>query len=307
MQIKLTRIGLGAVCVAACAMSQAAGINWQPNYEAALKQAKATNKILMVEFYTDWDQWGKRLNRDTFGEAESIAAASKFVPVRVNVEKEGVDLAKRYHITNYPTVLFVAKDGRDVGTIDGFEQPAEFVKHAEAFLTDYNKEPGLRQKYNANPKNLDAVAGLGTIEADRYHIAAALNKIHEAEALDPKNATGKLSDLYNAVGDHYQNASKFDSAITYFKKAADTSKVTDKKAYALLSIATCYLTMDRPSEQPSDADIAVLRPKIIDHFKKALPYIKQAKALPNLKAEDKKIADADQSEIEQTLQSLGGN
>jgi tetratricopeptide (TPR) repeat protein len=301
MQTNLMRtaVGIASICAAMSAFGQ---IKWGTNYQAAINEAKAKNKVVMVKFYTTWDQWGKRMDTDTFAKQPVIALASKLVPVQINVEKEGRELGRKFNIKNYPTILFVDSNGTDVGKIDGYEGAEEFVKHVNVFLKDHASEPGLREKYKANPKNLDAVARLGTIEANRYHVDAALKFVREAEALDPTNASDKLTDLYNAVADYYQNAAKYDPAITYFKKAGDTTKVTDKKAYAWLSIATCYMTMDQPTSQAEIDDldpsqIPAIREKIISHHKAALPYVEKTLKLKNLKAEDKKIAEDDLARI----------
>lgn len=302
MQIKLNRLVLGLL-VAGSSASAIAQIKWAPNIQAALTQAKAGDKLVMIEFYTPWDTWGKRLDNETLAKPAVVTLSKKFVSVRVNVEKEGVDLGKKYHITNYPTILFVDASQKDVGTIDGFETDAEFIKHANAFLKDAVDEPKLLAKYKANPKNLDAITGLGTIEADRYHVAAALSRLKEAEAIDPKNSTGKLSDLENAIGDHYQNASQFESAIAHFKKVGETSKVTDKKAYALLSVATCYMTMDSPPDS-SSADVRPDFKKILEHLQAALPYVQETLKLKGLKDEDLKIATDDQKTITNGISNL---
>src|SRR4051812_44159109 len=128
MQKKLMRLGVGlfSACAAVSALAQ---IRWAQNYPAALNQAKGTNKLVMVEFYTDWDVWGKRLETQTFSDKKVIALSGKVIPVRVNVEGTGRDLGKKFKITNYPTLVFVDKNGNDVGTIDGYEGPDEFVKH----------------------------------------------------------------------------------------------------------------------------------------------------------------------------------
>jgi tetratricopeptide (TPR) repeat protein len=307
MQTKVMRsaIAIASICAAMSAFGQ---IKWSSNYQAAMDQAKTSNKLVMVKFYTTWDPWGKRMDADTFEKQTVVALAAKVIPVQIDVEKEGAQLGKKYKVTNYPTILFVNKDGVDVGTIDGYEGEGEFVKHVNVFLKDHADEAGLRDKYKSNPKNLDAIAALGVIEANRYHVDAAINFLHEAEAVDPTNETDKLSDLYNAIADHYQNASKFDPAIAYFKKAGDTTKVTDKKAYAWLSIATCYMTMDRPTTaaEAENLDRESLIKNVGEHYKAAKPFVEKTLKLPNLKAEDKKIALDDLKEIDTFLKSGGG-
>src|SRR4051812_19579160 len=128
MQNKLMRFAVGLATLSAAALSFAQ-IKWVSNYQTALKEAKASNKLVMIEFYTSWDQNGQRLEAATFTEAAAQKVANKCVPVRINVEKEGKELGQKFHITNYPTVLFIDKAENPVGIIDGFETADEFVKH----------------------------------------------------------------------------------------------------------------------------------------------------------------------------------
>jgi tetratricopeptide (TPR) repeat protein len=289
MQTKLMRLTLGAAAALAASFTFA-DIKWMPSYQAAIHEAKSTNKLVMVEFYAPWDlhgisapNWCGRMEGETFKDPKSQEVAARFVPVRLNVDKDGKELKARFHVTNYPTVLFLDKNESVVGVIDGFEDVAEFTKHGNLFLKDHAEFGPAMAKYKTNPKDLDAVTRLGTIYGDRYQIAEALAKVKEAEAIDSANKTDKVSDLYNSVGDYYQNASKFEPAIKYFQKAADTSKSTDKRAYAYLSIATCLFTMD-PSEGPEPTA------KQLANAKAAIAPLQACLKLPNLKPDDKDLA-----------------
>ncbi|HVT10860.1 MAG TPA: thioredoxin fold domain-containing protein [Fimbriimonadaceae bacterium] len=305
--MKLMRILAGLAVLAAAAVATAQ-IKWVPNFQTAMKRAKATHKAVMIEFYTAWDldptyrenTPGQQLEHETFADKAAQAVANKFVPVRIDVEKEGKDLGKKYHITNYPTVLFLDNKENVIGIIDGFEPAEEFVKHGNSFLRDLADYPSTWAKYKKNKKNLAAVTRLGEIYANRYDIDQALQKLAEAEKIDPANKTGKLSDLYNNIADYYQNASKYDPAIKYFKKTAETSKVTDKLAYANLSIVACYFSKDVPSDPSAQPDAPTIK-KIRANFAAAKPYVEATLKLPHLKAEDRQIAVQDQRQIDQVL------
>ena len=47
----LAAVGLLAVAGGANA---AKAIKWSPSFEAAMKAAKSSNKLVMVDFYTEW-------------------------------------------------------------------------------------------------------------------------------------------------------------------------------------------------------------------------------------------------------------
>src|SRR4051812_32030852 len=116
MQTKLMKLAVGVVA-GLMTVSAFGQIKWAPNYQSAIMQAKGAGKLVMIEFYTTWDKNGKKLEAGTFADKKVIAAASKFVNVRVNIEKEGKELGAKYHITNYPSLLFIDGAGRDLGII----------------------------------------------------------------------------------------------------------------------------------------------------------------------------------------------
>ena len=106
-------IMVGALLVAVAGVS--AEIQWAKTYAAAQKTAKAQNKLIMVDFYTDWCSWCKKLDADTYPNAKVVAYSSKLVSVKVDAEKEGVELAKRYKVQGYPTILFLDANGELFG------------------------------------------------------------------------------------------------------------------------------------------------------------------------------------------------
>lgn len=297
MRTFFLRAGLASTIVLAASLSFAA-IPWAPTYKAALATAKQTKKLLMVECYTTWDPWGKKLESDTFSDPAVEKVIRKFVPVRMEIENKEKAFGERYHVTNYPTVLFLDPHEKVVGIIDGFEQPEDFIKHANAFLKDYADFPMAVARAAKHPKDVAAVARVGEIYATRYDIAPALVKLKQAEALDPNNRSDKITLLYNAVGDYYQNASRFTTAIPYFQKAGNTSKSTDQRAYGYLSIVSCYFSMVQNEESAPQVKLGYL--------KTSIGLCEKTLKLPKLKAEDRKIANDYLTAARRAVDSAGG-
>lgn len=96
-------------------------IHWETSLSTALAQASKENKVVLLDFYTDWCRWCLKLERDTFGN-ETVANIINrdFVAVRLNAEKEGEEEARRFAIQAYPTVLFVDASGREIKRINGY-------------------------------------------------------------------------------------------------------------------------------------------------------------------------------------------
>lgn len=112
---------------------QGAEISWVDSLSKGLEQAKAEGKPLMVDFYTDWCGWCKKLDQDTYSSANVQGLAEKFVCVKVDGDKDQADTAK-YGVRGYPTIIFLNADGKEINRNVGYSGPDEFVKIMEETL-----------------------------------------------------------------------------------------------------------------------------------------------------------------------------
>jgi len=76
------------------------------DFEAALAAADARGTQVMIEFYADWCNWCRRLEADTFSAPEVRRELQALVSLKVDAEKEGAELARRFDIDTYPTIVF---------------------------------------------------------------------------------------------------------------------------------------------------------------------------------------------------------
>ena len=98
-------------------------IAWQPSFEAALAQSKASGKPVMVDFGAKWCGACRMMEEQTYPDAAVIAASKFFVMVKVDVD-ERQDLANRYGISSLPTTAWLRSDGKPiVGAIGALEAP----------------------------------------------------------------------------------------------------------------------------------------------------------------------------------------
>lgn len=98
------------------------------SFDEALTRARSEKRILLVDVYTDWCGWCKKLDREVFGDARVSEAARGLIAVRVNAEKGGETVAQRYDVQGYPTVLFLDGSGKIVKRIDGYVDATEMLR-----------------------------------------------------------------------------------------------------------------------------------------------------------------------------------
>jgi thiol:disulfide interchange protein len=137
----MKRYGMILAMLLAGATARAADLKWEQDYDKALASAKELKKIVMVDLYTDWCGWCKKLDRDVYANPDVQAKIAKnFIPLKVNPEKsqKGAQLAQKFGLRGYPYIAFLDADGKRISSIEGYEPAANF----SSSLDDVIKKAG---------------------------------------------------------------------------------------------------------------------------------------------------------------------
>ncbi len=123
-------------------------LNWV-KYDKGLELAAKENKLVMVDFYTNWCRYCKKMDKETFAE-ETVAKylSEKFIVVKVNAEsKETVvtangslsekDLSKSFGVRGYPAYWFLKPDGEKINNIPGYVPADRFINILRYFGEGY--------------------------------------------------------------------------------------------------------------------------------------------------------------------------
>lgn len=106
-------------------------------WEQVAALAKKNGKYIFVDTYTTWCSPCRQLKNVTFKDSKAAAFFNgNFINYTVDMEKgEGVELAEKWDVTEYPTLLFFTPEGKmvmkQIGYVDG-EHLIEFGKQALA-------------------------------------------------------------------------------------------------------------------------------------------------------------------------------
>jgi len=93
-------------------------------YSIALKKAKAEHKYIFVDAYAAWCGPCRQLKNTTFKDSQAADFFNEnFVNLSVDMEKgEGVELASKWEVQEYPTLLILDAKGkvqlRSIGYLD---------------------------------------------------------------------------------------------------------------------------------------------------------------------------------------------
>jgi thiol-disulfide isomerase/thioredoxin len=120
------------------------------SFYAASQEAAHSGKILLVDFYTTWCGPCRRMDKGTWTDAEVIKLLQqKTVALRIDAEKQS-DLATRYGIGSYPSVLLIKPDGTELGRLVGYRDPKTFLADFEPALAGKPPfAPGKRSSSDA--------------------------------------------------------------------------------------------------------------------------------------------------------------
>ena len=110
-------------------------LHWSSDWDGALREAKAENKLVIVDFYAGWCIWCKKLEETTLSDRAVMAFLDEhFVPLRLDVDHKGRELSREFRVDGLPTILIVNAQGQEVGRIPGFLPPAAFLKRVQGFV-----------------------------------------------------------------------------------------------------------------------------------------------------------------------------
>ena len=108
-----------------------AGIQFKNiSFEQALKEAKASNKLIFMDAYAEWCGPCKYMTANVFTEQEVGAFYNKnFINLKVDMEKgEGPALAAKYQVRAYPTLFFIDGDGKVVKKVLGAQTTQKMIQ-----------------------------------------------------------------------------------------------------------------------------------------------------------------------------------
>ena len=122
-------------------------------FDKALAQAKKSDKVVMIDFYTTWCVPCKQLDNTTWKDDSVVKwLRQQTVALKIDAEKEP-KLASRYRVNAYPSMVFVAPDGKEKGRIIGYRDAQRFLKEANDALKGISLLEGLRKQLAADANN----------------------------------------------------------------------------------------------------------------------------------------------------------
>lgn len=165
-----------------------------------LAKAKSENKLIFLDAYAAWCGPCKMMAKQTFMDAEVAKYFNaSFVNAKIDMEKgEGPDLAEKYTVQAYPTLLFLDAEGMVVHRALGYHDAAQFIELGRAANDPAKNQRSLDQRYASGDRNPEFL---------KNYLAA------KAASSDP--SVSQIATDYLATQSDWSNADNMEIILRY--------------------------------------------------------------------------------------------
>lgn len=161
----MKKIVLVALVLMITSVSFSKDPQWK-NFNDGIAEAKKSGKKILIDVYTDWCSWCKKMDTTTYTNKKISEYLKKnYVIIKLNAEGDEkimyagqtlspAEFAKGMGVNGYPATLFMKSDGQPITLLPGYAEPDRFI-HVLSFIgenhyekkkfADYLLEKGVSQ------------------------------------------------------------------------------------------------------------------------------------------------------------------
>ncbi|MEP7146509.1 MAG: thioredoxin family protein, partial [bacterium] len=258
---------------------------------------------VMIDFITDWCKWCIETDRKVYTNANVSSYANEHqINWKIDAEKgEGPDLAKKYGVKGYPTIVFASADGNEIDRIYGYLPAEQFLQKMKDYNNGVNTFSALKKLVEDNPTDPEANYKLADKISSNGLEGDVKFYLNNTISFDPGNQKGftddakfmlaylnedpaalkqllieypgseKAKDGYISLASFYADKDDYKSADQFYNDAFAKYGKNDfdlKQSYGSLLLDRGYKTMkNEKSTKPE-------RKEAIKTLEKSLEYVK---------------------------------
>ncbi len=172
--------------------------------EELFKYAKKKKKPIIIDFYTSWCGYCKKLDKTTFIDPEVVKQVNKdFIMYKLDAESaNGRPLAQDNQITGYPCIIFYDKNGNVTGRINGYVGAPKFLVYL-AKLRDVQVESAPPKTISTGDNNIPLTQLFSTqLDSLRQVVLSEFNEDQQTQLLDAEKF-GEENNIFEFDELHY--------------------------------------------------------------------------------------------------------
>jgi thioredoxin-related protein len=136
--------------------ARAQQLQWRYDYNSARREAQEKNVPMVLEFSTENCFWCRKLEDTTLQDPQVLGTLSeRFVALKVDPHRNQF-LAEALRVQSFPTVVIAAPDGKILGTLEGYMEPARFQEHLQRALVSVGNPEWMTRDYDEASKAIAA-------------------------------------------------------------------------------------------------------------------------------------------------------
>lgn len=147
---RITVLILIAVFICNYSIAQDTGIQFeQGSWKEIMTKAQKANKPVFLDAYAEWCGPCKWMAKNTFTDPEVAEFYNaNFINAKIDMEKgEGIELAKKYEVRAYPSLLYISPDGKIAHRTCGAAGPEAFIAMGKDAIDNDNNMSSYVRKY----------------------------------------------------------------------------------------------------------------------------------------------------------------
>ncbi|AGA79724.1 thioredoxin family protein [Echinicola vietnamensis] len=127
-------------------------IKWY-SFEEATALNQEDPKMVLVDVYTDWCGWCKKMDRETFTDDQVIHYLNEnFYAVKLDAENNGekfefkgqeyteASMARAMRVSSYPNFVIIDATMENITQLPGYRKPDAFIKDLKETIERFGKE-----------------------------------------------------------------------------------------------------------------------------------------------------------------------
>jgi len=132
----------------------------QQKWQAILEKAQSEDKLIFLDAYAEWCGPCKMMSKNVFTD-EQVANFynDKFINAKIDMEKgEGVELARKYKVQAYPTLLYIDGEGSIAHRAIGYRGAEQLIALGKTALDPDKRISSLQEEYESGNRDPEFLA-----------------------------------------------------------------------------------------------------------------------------------------------------